>query len=67
MAVRELPNIDRSFVVVRGGYPGASPETMDAEVTRVVEGAAARVPGVYLVRSGGEERNFHVTIEFNPV
>ncbi len=64
--VRELPNIDRPFVVVRGDYPGASPETMDAEVTRVVEGAAARVPGVYLVRSGSEEGNFRVVIEFNP-
>jgi hydrophobe/amphiphile efflux-1 (HAE1) family protein len=64
--VRELPNIDRPFVVVRGDYPGAAPETMDAEVTRVVEGAAARVPGVYLVRSASEEGNFRVIIEFNP-
>ncbi|MFT7402329.1 MAG: HAE1 family hydrophobic/amphiphilic exporter-1 [Hydrogenophaga sp.] len=63
--VRELPNIDRPFVVVRGDYPGASPETMDAEVTRVVEGAAARVSGVYLVRSASEEGNFRVIIEFN--
>lgn len=64
--VRELPNIDRPIVVVRGDYPGAAPETMDAEVTRVVEGAAARVPGVYLVRSASEEGNFRVIIEFNP-
>ncbi len=64
--VRELPNIDRPIVVVRGDYPGAAPETMDAEVTRVIEGAAARVPGVYLVRSASEEGNFRVIIEFNP-
>jgi len=64
--VRELPNVDRPIVAVRGDWPGAAPETLDAEVTRVIEGAAARVPGVYLVRSGSEEGNFRVIIEFNP-
>lgn len=64
--VRELPNIDRPIVAVRADYPGASPETLDAEVTRVLEGAAARVPGVFLVRSASEEGNLRVIIEFNP-
>ena len=44
--VRELPNIDRPIVAVRANFPGAAPETLDAEVTRLLEGAAARVPGV---------------------
>ncbi len=64
--VRELPNVDRPIVAVRANYPGAAPETLDAEVTRVIEGAAARVPGVFLVRSGSEEGNLRVIIEFNP-
>lgn len=64
--VRELPNIDRPIVAVRADYPGAAPETLDADVTRVIEGAAARVPGVYLVRSASEEGNLRVIIEFNP-
>lgn len=64
--VRELPNIDRPIVAVRANYPGAAPETLDAEVTRVLEGAAARVPGVYLVRSASEEGNLRVIIEFDP-
>jgi HAE1 family hydrophobic/amphiphilic exporter-1 len=64
--VRELPNIDRPIVAVRADYPGAAPETLDAEVTRLIEGAAARVPGVYLVRSASEEGNLRVIIEFNP-
>ena len=63
--VRELPNIDRPIVAVRADYPGAAPETLDAEVTRVLEAAAARVPGVYLVRSASEEGNLRVIIEFN--
>ena len=64
--VRELPNIDRPVVAVRADFPGAAPETLDAEVTRVVEGAAARVPGVVLVRAGSEEGNFRVILEFDP-
>jgi HAE1 family hydrophobic/amphiphilic exporter-1 len=64
--VRELPNIDRPIVAVRADYPGAAPETLDSEVTRVIEGAAARVPGVALVRSGSEEGNLRVILEFNP-
>ena len=64
--VRELPNIDRPIVAVVANYPGAAPETLDAEVTRLLEGAASRVPGVYLVRSSSEEGNLRVIIEFNP-
>ena len=41
--VRELPDVDRPIVTVRAVYPGASPETMDAEVISRIEGAVARV------------------------
>src|SRR5690606_39561755 len=64
--VRELPDIDRPIVAVRADYPGAAPETLDAEVTRLLEGAAARVPGVHTVRSGSEEGNLRVIVEFRP-
>ncbi|ROQ19751.1 MULTISPECIES: efflux RND transporter permease subunit [Marinimicrobium] len=63
--VRELPNIDYPYVSVNGNYPGASPETMDAEVTSVVEGAVARVTGLRSVRSDSEEGNFRMSLEFN--
>lgn len=64
--VRELPNIDRPVVTVRALYPGASPTTIDAEVTRIVEGAVARVTGAIAVRSSSEEGNFRMRIEFRP-
>lgn len=35
--VREMPDIDRPVVSVSATYPGASPETLDAEVTSVLE------------------------------
>lgn len=62
--VRELPDIDRPIVSVRANYPGASPTTVDAEVTSLVEGAVARVAGVVAVRSSSEEGNFRLRAEF---
>jgi hydrophobic/amphiphilic exporter-1 (mainly G- bacteria), HAE1 family len=64
--VRELPNVDRPVVTVRATFPGASPETIDTEVTRLIEAAAARVSGVRQVQSSSEENTSRVTIEFRP-
>ncbi|RVT45787.1 efflux RND transporter permease subunit, partial [Rubrivivax albus] len=41
--LRELPNVDRPIVAVRADFPGAAPETLDAEVTRVLEADAEPV------------------------
>lgn len=64
--VRELPDVDRPIVSVRAQYPGASPETMDAEVTSVIEGAVARVTGVKSIESSSEENNGRIRVEFSP-
>ena len=44
--VRELPNVDRPVISVTTDFPGASPETVDQEVTGRIEGAVGRVAGV---------------------
>ncbi|MFP4538656.1 MAG: efflux RND transporter permease subunit [Dichotomicrobium sp.] len=64
--VRELPNVDRPIVGVRANYPGGSPETIDAEVTSVLERAVARVNGVKEVSSSSEENNMRMRVEFSP-
>lgn len=64
--VRELPDVDMPVVSVRGVLPGASPETMDAQVTNIVEGAVARVSGIKNIRSSSEENSFRIHLEFNP-
>ncbi|MEQ8667235.1 MAG: efflux RND transporter permease subunit [Rhodospirillales bacterium] len=64
--VRELPDIDRPVVSVRADYPGASPETLDAEVTSLLEAAVARVNGVKEVRASSEENNLRIHAIFNP-
>lgn len=64
--VRELPDIDRPIVTVRANYPGGSPETIDAEITSIIEAAVARVNGVKAVRSSSEENNLRIRVEFIP-
>lgn len=64
--VRELPDVDRPLVNVRARLPGASPETMDAEVTRILESAVARVSGVKTIDSSSEENNVRISVEFRP-
>jgi len=64
--VRELPDVDRPIVAVRASYPGASPAVVDTEVTRILEGAAARVTGVRNIRAASEETYARVIVEFDP-
>lgn len=66
LEVRELPNVELPVVSVSAVLPGAAPETMDAEVTRQIEGAVARVPGVRRLRSSSEEDNARVRVELAP-
>lgn len=63
--VRELPDVDRPRITVSATFPGAAPETMDAEVTREIEGAVARVAGVRRISASSEESSTRVVVEFS--
>jgi len=64
LEVRELPDVDTPTVTVTANYPGASPETVDAEVTSRLEGAVARVSGVKNIYAQSEENSARVRVEF---
>ncbi|MEL7448867.1 MAG: efflux RND transporter permease subunit [Pseudomonadota bacterium] len=64
--IRELPDVDRPVVTVRASFPGASPETLDAEVISLLEGAVARVSGIQTLRSASEEDSGRIYVEFRP-
>lgn len=61
--IRELPNIDRPVVSISTTYTGASPETIDREVTAVIEGAVSRVAGVKSISSSSRFGSGRVTVE----
>ncbi|WP_088329028.1 efflux RND transporter permease subunit [Lacimicrobium sp. SS2-24] len=64
--VRELPDVDRPIITVTASFPGASPETVDTEVTSHLEGAVARVSGVKSIRAQSEENSSRIVVEFRP-
>lgn len=64
--VRELPDVDRPVVSVRASLPGGAPETIDAEVTSILEDAVARVSGVREIRASSEENSGRMRVEFEP-
>ena len=66
LEVRELPDVDTPQVTVTAEFPGASPETVDAEVTSRLEGAVARVSGVKNISAQSEEGSARVRVEFRP-
>ena len=63
--IRELPNVDRPIVTVRASYEGATPQTMDAQITAIIESAVSRVQGVTSISSNSSYGSSRVTIEFS--
>ncbi len=63
--VRELPDVDRPVITVRTDFEGASPETVDQELTGRIEGALGRVSGIRSISSSSEFGESRVTLEFN--
>ncbi|MCW5772316.1 MAG: efflux RND transporter permease subunit [Rhodospirillaceae bacterium] len=63
--VRELPNVDRPVVSIRTTYTGAAPETVDAQITSIIESAVARVQGVASISSQSSYGQSRVTVEFS--
>ncbi|MCA3448558.1 MAG: efflux RND transporter permease subunit [Rhodobacter sp.] len=62
--IRELPEVDSPVVSISTGFDGAAPETIDREITAVIEGAAGRVAGVKSISSSSRQGSSRVTVEF---
>lgn len=62
--IRELPAVDSPVITVTSTYSGAAPETIDREVTSIIESAAGRVPGVNSISSSSSSGRSRVTVDF---
>lgn len=63
--VRELPSVEQPVLTISTSFTGAAAETMDREITAVVEGAVARVQGVTGISSSSSTGQSRVTLEFS--
>jgi HAE1 family hydrophobic/amphiphilic exporter-1 len=62
--IRELPSVDSPVISVTTTYSGAAPETIDREVTSIIESAAGRVAGVNSISSSSSFGRSRVTVDF---
>ncbi|MCO5057353.1 MAG: efflux RND transporter permease subunit [Rhizobiaceae bacterium] len=62
--IRELPNVDRPVITISADFPGASAETIDRELTALLEGAVSRVAGVKSISSSSSFGRSRLTVEF---
>ena len=65
LSLDQFPNIDVPTVVVTVDYPGASPEIVEAEVTRKIEETVNTVAGISSLYSRSYEGSAVIIIEFN--
>jgi HAE1 family hydrophobic/amphiphilic exporter-1 len=63
--IRELPDVDRPVITINADFTGAAGETVDREVTAILEGAVARISGVKSISSTSSYGRSRVTVEFN--
>ncbi|AQX20888.1 hydrophobic/amphiphilic exporter-1, HAE1 family [Bartonella sp. CDC_skunk] len=63
--VRELPDVDIPVTTIMTIFSGASAETIDREITKVIEDAVARVSGVKTISSTSSFGRSRVQINFN--
>jgi HAE1 family hydrophobic/amphiphilic exporter-1 len=65
LAVDEYPNVEIPILSIVTKYPGASPETVEREVSKRIEEAVNPIAGVKHVISASRESVSTVTVEFN--
>jgi hydrophobe/amphiphile efflux-1 (HAE1) family protein len=66
LAISEFPDISVPTVTVSVGLPGASPSTLETQVTRKIEDALASVPHIDEMRSTVNEGVSVTSIRFEP-
>jgi len=64
LAIDEYPNVDFPVIAIVTSWSGATPETVEDEITDVIEEAVASISGVESLRSTSSEGSSRVIIEF---
>jgi HAE1 family hydrophobic/amphiphilic exporter-1 len=65
MPVNDLPAVDYPVIQVRAVYPGASPETVAANIATPLEKQFMQISGLELVTSKSNQGNCSLTLQFN--
>ena len=65
LSIDAFPDIDFPFLVIQTQYPGASPESVEREVSKPIEEAVNTVQGIKQVQSTSTEGFSMILVQFN--
>ncbi|MCC7251642.1 efflux RND transporter permease subunit, partial [Hyphomicrobium sp.] len=66
LTVREYPNVDEPVVSVQTRYPGASAKIIESQVTQILEGSIAGIPGIDVIDSRSRSEESRISVRFRP-
>jgi multidrug efflux pump len=66
LTVREYPNVDEPVVSVQTRYPGASAKIAETQVTQILEGSIAGIPGIDVIDSFSRSEESRISVRFRP-
>ncbi|MDR2766099.1 MAG: efflux RND transporter permease subunit [Holosporaceae bacterium] len=66
LPVRKDPKVEKSMISVEAEFIGASPKVVEAQITKILEGAFATIAGVDMIKSDSRNDECKITIEFSP-
>lgn len=65
LPVRKDPKIEKSIVTVTAEYRGASPQTVENQITKVLEEHFSTIAGVDTITSSSKNEECEITLEFD--
>ncbi|WP_372841065.1 efflux RND transporter permease subunit [Phaeovulum sp.] len=63
--VREMPDVDQPVLSIRTQYEGATPATVDQEITQVLEDALSALEGLSYIESSSSTGSSNITIDLS--
>lgn len=66
LTVRQYPQVEKPVISVRTSYEGASPEIIEIQITRPLEGVLAGVEGLDTMTSVSEQESSRIDLHFKP-
>ena len=63
--VREMPDVDQPVLSIRTQYEGATPATVDQEITQVLEDALSALEGLSYIESSSSTGSSTITIDLS--
>ncbi|MBR1734499.1 MAG: efflux RND transporter permease subunit [Alphaproteobacteria bacterium] len=66
LPVQKNPKIEKSHISIETEFHGASPKVVEAQITKILEGQFATIPGAELITSHSSNEKSEIKIEFSP-